>query len=90
MELEMHREKTIWDELTQKFKVTFTFEHKYPSIDATLKDNRTKVFSEEGLMEVVLVCDAHRVAMIVHELLDCYNIEKEEHDEEDPKNVKLP
>jgi hypothetical protein len=28
--------------------------------------------------------------MIFHELLECYNIPKEEHDEEDPNNVKVP
>jgi hypothetical protein len=28
--------------------------------------------------------------MIVHELLECYNVVKEEHDEEDPRNVKVP
>jgi hypothetical protein len=37
LELEMHRETTNWDELNQRFKVTFTFEHEYPSTDAELK-----------------------------------------------------
>jgi hypothetical protein len=32
-------------------------------------------------MEVVPVCDAHGVSMTVHELLECYNVSKEEHDE---------
>jgi hypothetical protein len=44
-----------------------------------------KIFSEEGMMEVVPVCSAHRAKMIVHELLECYNVAKEEHDEEDPR-----
>ena len=35
-------------------------------------------------------CSAHRDSMIVHELLDCYNVTKEEHDEEDPTKVKVP
>jgi hypothetical protein len=41
-------------------------------------------------MEVVPIYDVHRAAMIVHELLECYNISKEEHDEYDPRNVKIP
>jgi hypothetical protein len=28
--------------------------------------------------------------MIVHELLECYNVAKEEQDEEDPRNVQVP
>jgi len=40
-------------------------------------------------MEVVPACSAHRDSMIVHELLDCYNVTKEEHDEEDPRNVQV-
>jgi hypothetical protein len=28
--------------------------------------------------------------MTVHELLECYNVAKEEHDEEDPRNVQVP
>jgi hypothetical protein len=56
----MHRETTNWDELTQRFKVTFTFEHESPSIDAVVQVIQTKIFSEEGPMEVVPVCDAHR------------------------------
>jgi hypothetical protein len=36
------------------------------------------------------VCSAHRASMIVHQLLECYNIAKEEHDEEDPRNVQVP
>jgi hypothetical protein len=47
---------TNWDELTQRFKVTFTFEHESPSIDAVLQAIQTKIFSEEGSMEVVPVC----------------------------------
>jgi hypothetical protein len=90
LELEMHRETTRWEELVQRFKVTFTFEHESPSIDAVLQAIRTKIFSEEGSMEVVSVCSAHRANIIVHELLECYNVAKEEHDEEDPRNVQVP
>jgi hypothetical protein len=34
--MEMHRETTSWDELVQRFKVTFTFEHESPLIDASV------------------------------------------------------
>jgi hypothetical protein len=51
---------------------------------------RTKIFLEEGTMEVAPVCSAHRASMIVHELLECYNVAKEEIDEEDPGNTKVP
>jgi hypothetical protein len=39
-------------------------------------------------MEVVLVCSAHRAKMSVHKLLECYNVAKEEHDEEDLEMYK--
>jgi hypothetical protein len=41
-------------------------------------------------MEVVSICNTHKNSMTVHELLECYNVVKEEHDEEDPSNVKVP
>jgi NADH:ubiquinone oxidoreductase subunit D len=36
------------------------------------------------------VCSAHRANINVHELLECYNVAKEEHDEDDPRNVQIP
>jgi hypothetical protein len=39
---------------------------------------------------VVLVYNAHRDLMIVHELMECYNVSKQEHDEEDLRNVQVP
>jgi hypothetical protein len=90
LELEMHRETMNWDQLIQRFKVTFTFEHESPLLDATLQAIRTKIFLEEGPMEVVPMCSAHRASMIVHELLECYNVAKEEQDEEDPRNIQVP
>ena len=36
------------------------------------------------------MCSAHRYSMTVHELLECYNVAKEEQDEEDPRNIKVP
>jgi len=41
-------------------------------------------------MEVVPMCSSHRDSIIVHELLECYNVAKEEQDEEDPRNIKVP
>jgi hypothetical protein len=40
-------------------------------------------------MEVVPICNAHRAAMTVHDLLECYNIVEEEHNEKDPRNVQV-
>jgi len=76
--------------LTQSFKVTFNFEQKYPSIYATLQVIQTNIFSEEGMMEVVLVCSVHKASMTVHELLECYSVVEEEQYDEDPRNVKIP
>jgi hypothetical protein len=36
LELEMCRETTRWEDLSQRLKVTFTFEHESPSTDAML------------------------------------------------------
>jgi hypothetical protein len=38
-------------------------------------------------MDVVHECSVHRDSMIVHELLECYNVSKEDQDEEDPRNI---
>jgi hypothetical protein len=86
----MRRETSRWEELAQRFEVTFTFEHESPLTDATLQAIITNIFLEEGPMEVVPVCSAHIATMNFHELLECYNVAKEEHDEEDPINVELP
>jgi hypothetical protein len=90
LELEMRRETTRWEELVQRFRFTFTFEHESPTIDATLQDIQTKIFSEEGPMEVVSVCNAHIANINVHELVEFYNVAKEEHDMEYPMNVQVP
>jgi hypothetical protein len=39
---------------------------------------------------VVPVCSVHKANMIFHELLECYNVAKEEQDEEYPRNVQVP
>jgi len=40
---------------------------------------------EEGQVEIVPTCSVHKESMIVHELLECYNVIEEE--KEDPRNV---
>jgi hypothetical protein len=41
-------------------------------------------------MELVPLCSAHKATMTIHELLECYDVAKEEYDEEDPRNVQIP
>jgi hypothetical protein len=53
-------------------------------MDATLQAIQENIFSKEGTMEVVPICSAHREAMTIHELQECYNVAKKEQDEEDP------
>jgi hypothetical protein len=36
LELDMHRETMNWDQLIQRFKVTFTFENESPLLDPSL------------------------------------------------------
>jgi hypothetical protein len=90
LKMEMHRETTRWNELVQRFKVTFTFENETPLMDETLHAIQTNIFLEEGTMEVVPVCSVHRALMIVHELLECYNVVKEEQEEKYLRNVQVP
>jgi hypothetical protein len=42
------------------------------------------------MMEVVPLCGAHKAKMTVQKLLECYNVTKEEYEDEDPKNVQIP
>ena len=41
-------------------------------------------------MEVVPLCSAHKAKMIVQKLLECYNVKKEEYEDEDPRDVQIP
>jgi hypothetical protein len=45
LEVEVHIETMDWDELTQRFKVTITFEDESPLVDATFQAIRTRDFS---------------------------------------------
>jgi hypothetical protein len=38
---------------------------------------------------MVPVCSAHRASMIIQEILESYNVTKEEKDEEYPRNKKV-
>jgi hypothetical protein len=38
-------------------------------------------------MDVVPMCSLHRDSMMVHEILECYNVGKKYQDEEDPINI---
>jgi hypothetical protein len=73
----MRRETMNWDELTQRFKIKFTFENELPLVDATLQAIRNNTFLGEGPMDVVLVCSSYRASMTVHEIMECYNVGKE-------------
>jgi hypothetical protein len=44
---------------------------------------------EKDHIEIVLACIAHRESETVHELLECYNVTKEDEEEEDPRNVQV-
>jgi hypothetical protein len=90
LELEVHRGTTDWEELTQNFKVTFSFEVESPLVDATLQVIRSNIFMEEDQIEIVPACSAHRESVTVHELLECYNVTEEDQEEEDPRNVQVP
>jgi hypothetical protein len=74
LELEMQRETANLDELTQRFKVTFTFEYESPLVDVALQSIRTMVFSEEGSMDVVPMCSVNRTSMKFHKLMEFYNV----------------
>jgi hypothetical protein len=90
LEIEMCREAMNWDQLIQRFEVKFTFEHESPLTDVSLKDIRTNIFLEEGPIVVVPMCSVHIASTIVHKLLECYNVVKEEQDEEDTRDIPLP
>jgi hypothetical protein len=91
LELEVRRETTDWEELTQNFKVTFSFEDDAPLIDSTLQVIKNNIFSSEDSIELVPVCSMHRSSVTVEEVLHCYNVvEEDQEEDEDPRNVKIP
>jgi len=73
----MHREIAKWDELIQRFKIKIDFQNESPLVGASLQAIRNNIFSVEGLMDIVPVSSAYRSSMIVHEIMECYNVGKE-------------
>jgi hypothetical protein len=51
---------------------------------------KQKIFTEEESMEVISVCSTHNASMMVHKLLECYNVTQEDQDDEDPCNIQVP
>jgi len=41
-------------------------------------------------MEVIYVCSTHNTSMMVHMLLECYNVTHEAQDDEYPHNTQVP
>jgi hypothetical protein len=81
------RGTTDWEKLTQNFKVTFNFEDTLPLVDVALQFIRGKKFMEEGEVEIIPTYSVHKEFLTVHELLECYNVTKEEEEEENLRNV---
>jgi hypothetical protein len=44
---------------------------------------------EEGQVEIVPKCSVQREFVKAHELLECYNITKDDKEKEDPRNVHI-
>jgi hypothetical protein len=84
LELEMRKETTTWEGLVQRFKVMFTFEHESASIQAYLQAIQTNIFSKVESVEEEPLGTTHKANLIVHKLLECYNVTEEEYDEGDP------
>jgi hypothetical protein len=40
-------------------------------------------------MEFLPLCSAHKAKMTTQNLLECYNVMKEEYNKEDPRNVQI-
>jgi hypothetical protein len=59
LELEVHRGKTDWEELTRNFKVTFRFEVESPLVNEALQVIRSNIFMEANHIEIVHACSAH-------------------------------
>jgi hypothetical protein len=90
LELEMHMETTRWEELVWRFGVTFTFKHESPSIHRELHEIQTNILSEVEIIEVVSLCNFYKFMMTIKKILECYSVTKEEYEDEDPRNFKIP
>jgi hypothetical protein len=69
--------------------VTFNFELESPLVDVALKFIRSRIFIEYQI-EILPACREHREVVIVHELLECYNVTEEDQEEKYPRNMQVP
>lgn len=83
----MRKGTTNREEFTRNFKVTFNCEVESPLADAALQVIRKFFFMEEGQVEILPTCSAHKESTTIHELLECYNVTEEDQEGEDPRNV---
>jgi hypothetical protein len=74
----MRRGTTYREELTRNFKATFNFEVESPLVDAALQVINGKKIMEEGQVETIPTCSAHRESATIHDLLECYNVTEED------------
>jgi hypothetical protein len=86
----VHKGTTEWEELTQNFKVTFSFEVESPLVDASLQVIRSNIFMEDDHMGMIPQAVHVEASATVREMLACYNIIEADQDEEDPRNVQVP
>jgi hypothetical protein len=55
-----------------------SFEAESPLVDADLQVIRSNIFMEEDHIEIVPACSVHRESTIIHEILEHYNVTKED------------
>jgi len=87
LELEMHRDIVEWEYITQWFQVTFTFQSESAPISTTLQEIKWEIFIEEEAMKVISICSAQDASMMVHKLLECYNVTQIDQDNDDPRYI---
>jgi hypothetical protein len=83
---EMSRGTTEWRNLQHKFVVTFSFEHKNPKIDSTLKQIQGVIFVDEPEVEIMIEYQQQN-RQTFKKLLSCYHVEEEAPNEDDPCNI---
>jgi len=72
-----------WEELTQNFKKSFSFEDDTPLIESALQVIKNKIFSSKDSY------NAPRFIAPVEEVFHCYNVVEEYQEEEYPRNVQI-
>jgi hypothetical protein len=85
---ELHKGPTTWMTLQQNFRVTFSFEHENPNIDATLKRIRGVIFIKEPEIELIIE-EQQWNKHTVKELLSCYHVQEEAPDRDDPRDIQI-